>query len=76
MKMSENYFIYRVYEIMISGGDARERPPVVCINRMEEYWRERLGKQELECAESEVWRQLCCDHSLGKGSCEGTGHQK
>lgn len=70
----ELLYIYRVYEIMISGGDARERPPVVCINRMEEC----TGEKDWASKSWNVLRVRFGDNSamttpLGKVPVRGRG---
>ncbi len=43
MRMNECNFTKKVYESTIGGRGVRGRPPVKYINRVEEYWRERVG---------------------------------
>ncbi len=54
MRMNECDFTERVYESRIEGTGVKGRPPVKWINRVEEYWRERLDGQGLECAEMDL----------------------
>ncbi len=67
----------RVYESTIEGRGVRGRPPGKWINRVEEYWRGRVGGRDLKCAgkdclNRETWRQLCCGQPLVRSSREGT----
>ncbi len=70
MRMNECDFTKRVlFESTIEVRRVRGRPPVKWINRVEEYWRERVGGRGLECDEREclnreTWRQLCRGHPL------------
>ncbi len=49
-RMNECDFTKRVYESTTEGRGVRGRPPVKWINRVEEYWRERVGGRGLEWA--------------------------
>lgn len=67
MKMNENEFVERVNEGRIKGGDVRGGPPGKWINRVSEYWSERVGSSWIKCAERECqnrerWRHFCCSH--------------
>ncbi len=42
MRMIKCNFTKRVYESTIEGRGGRRRPTVKWINRVEEYWRERV----------------------------------
>ncbi len=71
----------RVYEGRIEGGGIRERPPVKQINRVSEYWSERVGSSMIECAEKECqnrerWRLFCCGHPLEESSREGARRRR
>ncbi len=46
MRMNECDFTKMVYESTIEGRGVRGRPPVMWINRVEEYWRERESRWE------------------------------
>ncbi len=77
-RMNECDFTKSVYGSTIEGREVRERPPVKWINRVEEYWRERVGGRGLECAEREclnreTWRQLCRGHPLREVPGRGRG---
>lgn len=52
----------------IEVGGALERPSVKCFNRMDRYWKERVGREELNirvvtAGTERKWRFLyCCHH--------------
>ncbi len=76
--MNECDFTKSVYESTIEGRGVRGRPPVKWINRVEEYWRVRVGGRGLECPERVcqnrgTWRQLCRGHPLGEVPGRGRG---
>ncbi len=71
----------KVCEGRIKGDGVRERPPVKWINRVSEYWSERVGSSRIECAERECqnrerWRHFCCSHPMEGGSCKRAGRRR
>ena len=68
-RRNENEFVKRVYKSEIEEPSVRGRPPVKCIIRVEEYWRERVDRQgfdqaERECQNTERQRLFCRGHHL------------
>ncbi len=51
MRMNECDFTKRVYENRVEGRKVAGRPPGKTINRVEEDWRESMGRRGLDCAE-------------------------
>ncbi len=69
MRMNECAFTKRVFESTIEGRGVVGRPPVKWINRVEEYWRKRVGWLGLEyanreCLNKETLGQLCRGHPM------------
>jgi len=44
VRMNENEFVKRVYKSKIEGPSVRGRPPVKWINRVDDYWRDKVDR--------------------------------
>lgn len=71
IRINEDDFV--VYDGRIEGEEVRKRLRVKWIYRMEESWRERVGRQDIEYAEREWqnrerWRCFCHSHHPGGSS--------
>lgn len=67
-----------MYGGRIEGEEVRKRLRVKWIYRMEESWRERVGRQDIEYAEREWqnrerWRCFCHSHHPGGSSIQRKG---
>lgn len=57
MIMTRDGIVKRAYENRIEGKGVQGRPPVKWLNRVNENWRKRVGKQRIECVERECWNR-------------------